>query len=126
MDKAYPGIFEVLIARDSYSQLLHHQPRVVRNPNVPGSRVNIPARAIVKIKSSQIMRQRVVQLSAVLAETLTVRFAEQNSVRQCFNFSSSGGHQNDRLAVLDPIQCASGLCFFGGFGRCPQSGRAAL
>ncbi len=42
------------------------KPRVGRNPNVPGSRFEIPARATVKFKSGKIMKQKVSKLSAVL------------------------------------------------------------
>jgi nucleoid DNA-binding protein len=50
------GVFEVRLSK----------PRVGRNPNVPGSHFDIPARAKVKFKSGQVMRQRVEKLSAVL------------------------------------------------------------
>ena len=50
------GVFEVKLTK----------PRVGRNPNVPGSRFVIPARASVKFKSGKIMKQRVRQLTAKL------------------------------------------------------------
>jgi len=48
------GVFEVKLTK----------PRVGRNPNQPGSRFDIPARATVKFKSGKVMRQRVNQLSS--------------------------------------------------------------
>jgi nucleoid DNA-binding protein len=48
------GVFEVKLTK----------PRVGRNPNQPGSRFVIPARATVKFKSGKIMKQRVSQLTA--------------------------------------------------------------
>ena len=50
------GVFEVKLTK----------PRVGRNPNVPGSKFVIPARATVKFKSGKIMKQRVGQLTAQL------------------------------------------------------------
>ena len=50
------GVFEVKLTK----------PRVGRNPNVPGSKFLIPARATVKFKSGKIMKQRVSQLTAKL------------------------------------------------------------
>lgn len=50
------GVFEVKLTK----------PRVGRNPNVPGSKFVIPARATVKFKSGKIMKQRVSQLTAQL------------------------------------------------------------
>ena len=50
------GVFEVKLTK----------PRVGRNPNQPGSRFVIPARATVKFKSGKIMKQRVSQLTAKL------------------------------------------------------------
>ncbi len=40
--------------------------RVGRNPNVPGSRFEIPPRATVKFKSGKIMKQKVSKLSNTL------------------------------------------------------------
>ncbi len=48
------GVFEVRLTK----------PRVGRNPNQPGSRFQIPARATVKFKSGKVMRQRTEKLSA--------------------------------------------------------------
>ena len=50
------GVFHVRLTK----------PRVGRNPTVPGSRFDIPARATVKFKSGKTMCQRVGQLSATL------------------------------------------------------------
>jgi nucleoid DNA-binding protein len=50
------GVFEVRLTK----------PRPGRNPAVPGSHYDIPARSVVKFKSGQIMRQRVEKLTAVL------------------------------------------------------------
>jgi len=50
------GVFEVKLTK----------PRVGRNPNQPGSRFTIPARAAVKFKSGKIMKQRVSQITAKL------------------------------------------------------------
>ena len=47
------GIFEVRLTKA----------RVGRNPNMPGSKYEIPARASVKFKSGKIMRARVATLS---------------------------------------------------------------
>ena len=49
------------------------KPRVGRNPNQPGSRFEIPARATVKFKSGKIMRQKVGKLSAVLKREAGVK-----------------------------------------------------
>lgn len=47
------GVFEVRLTKA----------RVGRNPNLPGSKYDIPARASVKFKSGKIMRNRVATLS---------------------------------------------------------------
>ena len=52
------GVFEVKLTK----------PRIGRNPNVPGSRFEIPARASVRFKTGKIMKQRVSQLTAKLKE----------------------------------------------------------
>ena len=43
------GVFEIRLTK----------PRVGRNPNQPGSRYDIPARATVKFKMGKVMRQKV-------------------------------------------------------------------
>lgn len=47
------GVFDVRLSK----------PRIGRNPNLPGSRFDIPARAQVKFKMGKIMRQRVLGLT---------------------------------------------------------------
>jgi nucleoid DNA-binding protein len=48
------GVFEVKLTK----------PRIGRNPNQPGSRFEIPARATVKFKSGKVMKERVEMLTA--------------------------------------------------------------
>ena len=50
------GIFDVQLTK----------PRVGRNPNVPGSKYSIPARATVKFKSGKVMKERVELLTGKL------------------------------------------------------------
>jgi len=42
------------------------KPRIGRNPNLPGSQIVIPARAMVRFKSGKVMKQKVSKLSATL------------------------------------------------------------
>ena len=49
------------------------KPRVGRNPNVPGSSFEIPARATVKFKAGKIMKQKVSKLSAVMKRELEAK-----------------------------------------------------
>lgn len=50
------GVFEVKLTK----------PRIGRNPNQPGSEFKIPARATVKFKAGKIMKQRVLQRTALM------------------------------------------------------------
>ena len=50
------GVFEIRLTK----------PRVGRNPNEPGSRYDIPARASVKFKMGKAMRQKVGKMTTVL------------------------------------------------------------
>jgi len=50
------GVFEIRLTK----------PRVGRNPNEPGSRYEIPARATVKFKMGKVMRQKVSKMTSVL------------------------------------------------------------
>ena len=50
------GVFEIRLTK----------PRVGRNPNEPGSRYDIPARASVKFKMGKAMRQKVGKMTNVL------------------------------------------------------------
>jgi len=50
------GVFEIRLTK----------PRVGRNPNEPGSRYDIPARAAVKFKMGKVMRQKVAKMTPVL------------------------------------------------------------
>ncbi len=50
------GVFEVKLRR----------PRIGRNPNAPGSDVQIPARAVVKFKPGKEMREQVLALTEKL------------------------------------------------------------
>ena len=52
------------------------KPRVGRNPNQPGSRFAIPARAAVKFKMGKIMKQKVSALSAELKRTAAEKEAK--------------------------------------------------
>jgi len=47
------GVLEVRVTK----------PRIGRNPNEPGSKFNIPARATVKFKAGKIMREKVLKLT---------------------------------------------------------------